>query len=78
MRKEEYKEYLQSNDWKDKRLEFLEEEDYECERCGSYANQVHHLNYENVGDEEKEDVEVLCWNCHMIDEHKCENGYGEY
>jgi len=78
MDKDEYREYLQSPEWREKRREFLEEENYECERCGEYATQVHHKTYENLGEEEKDDVEVLCHNCHMEDEHEKEDGYGEY
>jgi len=60
----EYQAYLRSTEWREKRKEFLEEANYECERCNNPATQVHHTSYENIYNEEKEDVEVLCKSCH--------------
>jgi len=88
MDKESYRAYLRSPKWKEKRKELLEEANYECEDCGSKKNlQVHHLNYDNLGEEELgEDVEVLCKDCH--EDKEIEKGtdlyddkeeeYGEY
>lgn len=60
-----YKEYLNSEEWKEKRKEFIELANKECEECGSTKNlQVHHLNYDNIYHESEEDVEVLCDDCH--------------
>ena len=61
---ENYKKYLKSQEWKERRKEFLEESNYECEACGGTATQVHHLNYDCLGEEEREDIEVLCKSCH--------------
>lgn len=62
---EEYKAYLRSSEWRERRKEFIEEVNGECEDCGSKKNiQVHHLNYDNIGDETEDDVEVLCKDCH--------------
>jgi len=62
---EEYRSYLRSTQWREKRKEFLEMAGYECEECGeSEGLQVHHLNYENLGDESEDDVQVLCRECH--------------
>jgi len=61
---EEYVAYLKSSDWKERRKQFLEDVNYECEECGEKATQVHHLNYSCLGEEEREDVEVLCKQCH--------------
>ncbi len=61
----EYKEYLKSEEWKEKRLQFLEDVGHECEQCGNRKHlQVHHLNYFNLFNETKDDVEVLCEDCH--------------
>ena len=63
--REEYKSYLRSPEWKEKRKEFLEMANYECQDCGSKEHiQVHHLNYDCIGEEEFDDVEVLCGDCH--------------
>jgi len=60
----EYKAYLSSKEWKEKRKEFLESANYECEDCGGKATQVHHLNYDCLGKEKESDVVVLCKQCH--------------
>ena len=67
---EEYRRYLRSDEWKEKRKEFLESENYECEECGNKATQVHHKSYENIYNEEREDVEVLCRDCHIEKEEE--------
>jgi len=60
-----YLSYLKTDAWKEKRKEFLELANYECQECGSTENlQIHHLNYENIGEETEDDVEVLCKECH--------------
>ena len=71
-----YKEFLNSTLWKEKRQWIIEQAKFKCERCGCFENlQVHHLNYINVGNEGKEDVIVLCKDCHkkeheVIDEKR--------
>lgn len=58
--------YLQTPHWKIKRRQAIERADGECEICGSTRElEVHHLNYENLGYEEPEDLMALCHNCHM-------------
>jgi 5-methylcytosine-specific restriction endonuclease McrA len=60
-----YQEYLQSEMWQDKKNLILEIAEYKCQKCGSKKNlQVHHLNYDSVGNENQHDVIVLCKNCH--------------
>lgn len=79
----DYIEYMRSEDWQERRKEFLEEVNYICEECGDPATQVHHLNYDSLGDEEEGDVKCLCNDCHLWDEHGDEeykdmdDGYGE-
>lgn len=78
---EEYKEYLRSAHWRERRLEFLDYNNWECEICGNRANQVHHLNYDCLYEEEDDDVEVVCWSCHQdrhMEDGKDGDGYGEY
>lgn len=63
--KEEYKAYLNSPRWQAIRKRLYREYDYKCDRCGSSKNiQVHHLTYENLGEEKDEDLVVLCQKCH--------------
>ena len=62
----DYYEYLQSDDWKERRKELLEEADYVCVECGDKATILHHLNYKNLGSEELEvDVIAVCHKCHV-------------
>ena len=61
----EYEEYLQSVKWIKKRNEALRKSDYECSNCGNQLNlQVHHLNYNTLGNESQSDLLVLCSFCH--------------
>jgi 5-methylcytosine-specific restriction endonuclease McrA len=79
-----YKTYLRSAEWREKRKQFLEEVDYECEECGEKATQIHHLNYDCLGEEERDDVQILCKECHEIKEMEkgtdmeCNDEFDEY
>lgn len=62
--KKKYYAYLESDEWKQIRIEMLITYP-KCQRCGSKkCLQVHHRTYENVFNEEPEDLEVLCKKCH--------------
>ena len=64
-KKENYKEYLRSEHWKEIRSAALKRAGYKCQVCGYNKNlQVHHNNYKNIGHEEDTDLVVLCWKCH--------------
>ena len=78
MDREEYIEYLKSEEWREKRKAFMEDRGNECEECGEKGTQVHHLSYENVGDEDDDDVMVLCNQCHKEIHNKDDDGYGEW
>ena len=41
-RKEYYREYLKSDDWKRKRYVVLKRDNWICQYCGGKAEQVHH------------------------------------
>lgn len=86
MNKQRYAEYLRSNEWWQKRWVMYyargERDDlgrYRCEHCGGYFHkcrtEVHHKTYERVGNEELDDLEILCESCHGkhhgIEEVKC-------
>lgn len=67
-----YKEYLNSKEWLELRLDILTNR-VKCERCGSKNKlQVHHKHYKNIFKEEPGDLELLCGKCHSY-EHKKEN-----
>jgi len=60
-----YEEYIQSKEWQIMRQWLLREHGSRCAFCPrDYELQVHHLNYERLGRERKEDVMVLCVRCH--------------
>lgn len=64
-----YEDYLQSKHWKRFRLKALKHHGKICMLCGvTEVNffHVHHLTYENLGNEKLEDVVVLCPECHSI------------
>jgi hypothetical protein len=60
-----YHSYLNSEKWHDKRNQMLNFADYKCSRCNETENlQVHHLNYNTIGEESLSDLEVVCVSCH--------------
>lgn len=60
-----YKEYLQTNHWKNVKRKALIRAGNKCQLCSSKLNlNVHHNTYENRGEEKDEDLVVLCENCH--------------
>jgi hypothetical protein len=60
-----YRQYLKTPWWKSRRKRAIRDAGRKCNRCGrSYSLQVHHLNYANLWNEPKEDLEVLCRPCH--------------
>ena len=60
-----YKEYLQTEHWKEVRGNALYRAKYKCQLCGNKDNlNVHHNTYENRGNEKDEDLIVLCQKCH--------------
>lgn len=66
----DYRQYLKSKHWKDKRNKIRKQRCNKCERCKSTIKlQVHHKTYERIGCEKDEDLELLCEICH-IEEHK--------
>ena len=62
-----YHSYLQSSTWKARRKAKLQQAKYKCKRCGERIGlQVHHLNYDRLGDERTDDLIVLCRACHWV------------
>jgi len=69
-RKQKYIEYLLSDEWAQIRIDLFKFRGYSCERCSNPKNlHVHHLHYDNIFNEEPEDLEILCATCHSK-EHK--------
>jgi 5-methylcytosine-specific restriction endonuclease McrA len=65
-RRRQYRRYLDSDEWKERRDKILWRDNYECQKCGSTVRlQVHHLEYaDKFGDEPDDALLTLCRNCH--------------
>jgi 5-methylcytosine-specific restriction endonuclease McrA len=69
----DYLRYLESPEWWRQRQRALRRAGYVCERCESSEGlEVHHRLYHNLGDEDTDDLEVLCGTCHR-NEHAPRN-----
>ena len=61
----EYQDYLNSDHWKEIRIEALNRAGHRCQLCSSTYNlNVHHNTYKNRGNEDLKDLVVLCRDCH--------------
>ena len=60
-----YIEYLNSIEWKNKRIEVFKRDDNLCQECKDKpAEQVHHKTYENLYNEPLDDLVSVCKECH--------------
>ncbi len=60
-----YLHYIRSPQWTARRREHLELCDHWCEICRKApAIQVHHWTYENLGNENPQDLCAVCVHCH--------------
>lgn len=60
-----YEEYLRSPEWKAKRQKVLARAKHVCEGClEAPAEEIHHLSYDNFGDELLFQLVALCRPCH--------------
>jgi hypothetical protein len=62
----QYRAYLATDHWKNKRLEVLNLRGCKCEKCGEWGNEIHHLSYKNLWNEPLTDLQVLCRKCHGV------------
>ncbi|TXH16947.1 MAG: hypothetical protein E6R03_04690 [Hyphomicrobiaceae bacterium] len=66
-----YRNYIRSEEWREFREIALDHHGRRCGRCGHKKRlQVHHLHYENLGDESVDDVTILCFWCHEAEESR--------
>ncbi|MEA4937247.1 MAG: HNH endonuclease [Paludibacter sp.] len=70
-RRDYYRSYLQSDDWKRKRYVVLKRDNWRCVYCGAPATQVHHKQYAkiNIGREPIEWLVSVCKDCHNTLHH---------
>jgi 5-methylcytosine-specific restriction endonuclease McrA len=60
-----YKEYLKSKHWIETKNKILLKYHYRCQLCNNNKLlEVHHNNYENIGEEIETDLILLCKKCH--------------
>lgn len=66
-----YKEYIQSREWKIKAMAAKRSVHFRCEDCGfrvdvseAYKLHAHHLTYKRLFREWRQDIQILCANCH--------------
>jgi len=71
IRRMPYAAYLQTAHWQQVREDALARAGYRCHQCrsGDGMLDVHHVRYDNRGDEAPEDVVVLCRGCHYGTPH---------
>src|SRR5690349_11758113 len=66
-RQREYRDYLRTPGWQEKRLAALERAGHRCQTCNGKQNlDVHHRTYERIFNEEPGDLTVLCRKCHEL------------
>lgn len=64
--KKEYKDYINSSNWKQKRKLVIERCGNKCEGCRlKNVEDVHHVTYKNFGDEFLFELLGLCKQCHL-------------
>ncbi len=62
-----YREYINSDEWKALRKELIIRAEGCCELCGEYVGQrgeAHHDDYDNLFNETLEDLTYCCEECH--------------
>ncbi len=63
----DYRSYLQSDAWRQKREFMLQRAGYRCQVCNKKGRlELHHRTYERLGEERMEDLLVLCSSCHGL------------
>lgn len=68
-----YKAYLTSKEWDDRRKEYSSIHPCKCEVCGSNNQvQLHHICYDRLGYEKDMDLVPLCKDCHDNIHQYCE------
>ena len=69
-RRDYYREYLKSDEWKRKRYVVLKRDNWTCKYCGAKATQVHHKRYAKykIGKEPIKWLVSVCASCHK-DQH---------
>lgn len=60
-----YLEYLNSDQWKERRKLVLERDNNTCQLCKKETEiDIHHLHYDNLFNELLDGLQALCRDCH--------------
>ena len=60
-----YKEYIKSKRWRQRRYNYYLTHKKQCVICYSGGRiGLHHISYKNLGHEPDHDLVALCWSCH--------------
>ena len=63
----DYHQYLGSDLWREKATMAKENAGQRCQVCnGTYRLEAHHRTYERLGFEDRDDITVLCRDCHQV------------
>lgn len=66
----EYYQYIQSEEWRQRANEAKRRAGYRCRVCYRHESEVmlnaHHRTYERLGNEDPDDITVLCRGCHEL------------
>ena len=63
---DEYKNYLLSSEWLNLKIDIFAKRGRKCERCNrTHKLSIHHLTYDNIFNENPDDLIILCEKCHM-------------
>ena len=65
-----YTEYLYTKHWRAKRLLAIAIHGDKCEHCGEPFHAVHHCTYVRRGEEDLNDLLILCKSCHFSIHYK--------
>lgn len=67
-----YHKRISSTEWKKLRLEVIEQQGNRCQHCGKdgISLALHHKHYKSMGNEQPQDVELLCSDCHATADQK--------
>jgi 5-methylcytosine-specific restriction endonuclease McrA len=61
----QYQAYLNSSEWRSKRLKVLQRAKFKCEQCKKkQATQIHHKSYRHIFNEPLSDLLAVCATCH--------------
>lgn len=75
IRKQNYQEYLKSDEWKQTAQQIKERDNHKCRICRATSDlEVHHLTYARIYNEKPYDLVTLCNKCHTM-AHKVTEQY---